>query len=65
MWYTIRKIKKAKPAQLDEIQQAVISRYAELYPDWEITTVSVEKTSDHTEQLDQMIASLESMKKNI
>ncbi len=62
MWYVMRKIKNAKSAQLEKVLQAVISRYGELHPGWEISTVSIEKASDRAEQLDRIIATLEKMK---
>ena len=55
-------IKNAKPEEINDILQAVLARYRELYPDWEIITLSLEKAVDKNEQLDRMIALLETMK---
>ena len=58
----IDQIKKAKPEELNDILLAVMARYREVYPDWELITVSLEKAVDKTEQLDRMIGLLENMK---
>ena len=58
----LHEISRAKPEELDELLQAVLKRYREVYPDWEIITVSLEKAVDKNEQLDRIIALLENMK---
>ena len=58
----IDQIKKAKPEELNDILLAVMTRYREVYPDWEVMTVSLEKAGDKNEQLDRMIGLLENMK---
>ena len=58
----IEKIKKAKPEELNDILLAVLERYREVFPDWEIITVSLEKAVDKNEQLDRTIKLLENMK---
>ena len=58
----IDQIKKAKPEELNDILLAVMARYREVYPDWELITVSLEKAVDKNEQLDRMIGLLENMK---
>ena len=55
-------IENAKPEELDELLQAVLKRYREVYPDWEIITVSLEKAVDKNEQLDRIIQLLEKWK---
>ena len=55
-------IKKAEPEELNDILMAVLERYREVFPDWEVMTVSLEKAADKKEQLDRMIALLEHMK---
>lgn len=42
--------------------RAVIKRYSELFPDWEISFVTVPKTDDRNEQLDRVIRFIENMK---
>ena len=58
----IDQIKKAKPEELNDILLAVMARYREVYPDWELITVSLEKAVDKMEQLDRIIQLLEHMK---
>ena len=55
-------IENAKPEELDELLQAVLKRYREVYPDWEIITVSLEKAVEKNEQLDRIIQLLEKWK---
>ena len=55
-------IKNAKPEELEDILKAVLARYGQVYPDWEVTVISLEKAKDRTEQLDRLIAFLEKMK---
>jgi len=55
-------IKKAEAEELNDILQAVLERYRELFPDWEIITVSLEKAVDKNTQLDRMIGLLGNMK---
>ena len=38
------KISAAKREELEEILQAVLRRYAVLYPDWEVNIYSLEKS---------------------
>ena len=47
---------------MDAILKAVLSRFGELYPEWEISTVSVLKSEDRNVQLDRMIMLLQKMK---
>ena len=55
-------IKKANGEEMDEILKTVLFRFGELYPEWEISTISVSKSEDRNEQLDRMITLLEKMK---
>ena len=55
-------IARADSEELNELLQAVIKRYAELFPDWDISTISIRKCGDRNEQLDGMIRLLEKMK---
>ena len=48
---------------IEQLLNLVLYRYEELYPDWEISTVSVQKSTDQNEQLDRMIAALQAMKR--
>ena len=58
----IDQIKQAKPEELNDILLAVMERYRDVYPDWELITISLEKAVDNNSQLDQIIAMLEAMK---
>ena len=58
----LERIKQAKPEEMDDLLHAVLDRYRELYPDWDISTVSIEKKGDLNEQLDAIIALIERMK---
>ena len=59
-----KEIAQADEMLLSKLLKAVLKRYEELFPDWEISTISVEKCSDINEQLDRMITMLEQMKNN-
>ena len=58
----IEAIQNAKPEEMDEILQAVRSRYRELFPQWELITVSLENNKDRNQQLDNMIGLLQNLK---
>ena len=58
----IEQIKKAKPEELNDILQAVLARYREVFPGWELITISLEKAVDKNAQLDRIISMLETMK---
>ncbi len=52
-------------ADKDEIVKIICiaaRRYVELYPNWDITAMSREKGKDRNEQIDHVIALLESLK---
>jgi len=52
----------ASNMEIPQILDEVLFRYKVLYPDWNLSVVSIEKKGDKNEQLDQMIALLEKMK---
>ena len=56
------KIKTSGSEELEMLLRAVIKRYSELFPDWEISFVTVSKTDDRNEQLDRVIRFIENMK---
>ena len=58
----MKKIRESQAKELNDILLAVLARYRELYPDWEVMTLSLEKHVDKNAQLDRIIASLENMK---
>ena len=55
-------IKTAKPEELDQILQAVLARYREVYPDWEIMFLSLDKKENKKKQIDSIIALLNQIK---
>ena len=57
-----KEIAQADEMLLSQLLKAVLQRYEELFPNWKISTISLEKCSDTNEQLDRMIAMLEQMK---
>ena len=58
----IEKIAQANASEIEKILKAVLQRYAVLFPDWEVNTISIEKSSDRNEQLDRIITALQNMK---
>ncbi len=58
----VRAISQASDIEIGALLTAVLQRYAELFPDWEISTVSLEKSADKNAQLDRIITTLQSMK---
>ena len=62
MQYIIEEIQKANADAIEDLLKAVLARYRVLYPDWEVSTVSVLKSEDRNEQLDRIIEMLEKMK---
>lgn len=59
----LKKIRKANNTQIQSLLDAVMDRYRELNPDWEISFFSLLKSNDATYQLDRMIQMLNSIKK--
>ena len=58
----LEEIARADEDQIETLLKAVISRYSELYPDWVVSTISIQKTGDKNEQLDNIIRLLQKMK---
>ena len=57
-----QKIAQADAEAVDTLLTAVLASYGELYPDWEICTMSVRKDEDKAKQIDAIIRRLEYMK---
>ena len=55
-------IASATTDQLPLLLDAIVKRYREVFPDWEITIISIDKLSDRNEQIDRMINLLETSK---
>lgn len=60
----INAISQADENAIEELLTAVLQRFAVLYPDWEVSTFSVNKNANKNEQLDSMIKILEELKTN-
>ena len=58
----LEKIRCADGEEIERIRKAVLRRYDELFPDWEVRTVSLEKCADRNQQLDNIIGLLENLK---
>ena len=55
-------IAQADGKNIEILLHAVLRRYAELFPEWEVRTISLEKHKNQVEQLDRIIAALEKLK---
>lgn len=42
--------------EINDVINALISRHAELYPDWELVIFSLDKTQDRNNQIDRAAA---------
>lgn len=56
-------IERVSSEEIGEVLKALLARYDELFPDWEINVISIRKSGDRAEQIDRVITSLEHMKK--
>jgi hypothetical protein len=55
-------IAHAGEQEIEQLLKAVLQRYTVLFPDYEVSTVSLQKSSDRNGQIDRMIATLQKMK---
>lgn len=55
-------IARADSTQIENLLKAILDRYAVLFPDWEISAVSLPKSPQRDVQIDRMIAVLQGMK---
>lgn len=56
------KIAQAGPSEIGVLLEAVLKRYGELFPDWEINTFTFQKQQDRNRQIEDAIRLLEAMK---
>ena len=56
------KISAAGREEIAAILDHVLFCYKQLYPQWEVSVVSIDKREDRNEQLNSIIAMLENMK---
>ena len=55
-------IARADSTQIETLLKAILDRYAVLFPDWEISAVSLPKSPQRDVQIDRMIAVLQGIK---
>ncbi len=55
-------IRRADPKDLEALLKAVLARYDEAFPDWEVSVITIEKQRDRNAQIDGIIAVLNGMK---
>ena len=55
-------IKEIPAYEINNVVNAVVRRFGELFPDWEIGTYSFEKKGNRNEQIDRLISILEKLK---
>ena len=55
-------IARADSTQIENLLKAILDRYAVLFPDWEISAVSLPNSPQRDVQIDRMIAVLQGMK---
>lgn len=58
----LEKIKTANSEEINDLVVTVLARYRELFPEWDINIVSIEKNENKNEQLDAIIAMIEKLK---
>lgn len=58
----IQAISQAQDLELEAMMAALLKRYGEVFPDWELSIVSVEKTGDRNAQIDKVIELLKKLK---
>lgn len=52
------RIAQANDMEIGEILAAVLRRYGELYPEWEVSTLSLRKDTDRNRQIDETVRML-------
>lgn len=58
----LMEIRQLGKEDIQDVVQAVFAQYQALYPDWDISILSLEKEKDRNEQIDRVIALLERLK---
>lgn len=61
----ISQILTADAGSIESILKAVLQRYARLYPQWDVSVISLEKEKNREEQMDRIIRFLEQSKGNV
>ena len=60
--WVIRRIRSANKEQISKILEEAVRRYNALYPEWEVLTLSVQRSEGRSEQLEAAIRLLRSLK---
>lgn len=58
----LAEIARADGCKAEEILNAILKRYEELFPAWELSVISFHKSEDKNEQIDKMIQLLQKIK---
>ena len=58
----IAEIEQADSDRIADLLSAVCSRYAALFPDWEVNVISIHKKENRNAQIDDIIQMLQQMK---
>ena len=59
----INEINNTDRSNINDVLNAAINRYRQLYPDWEISLISIEKESDRDYEIEKMIELLNNCRK--
>ena len=58
----VEEIAQAEGFEIEKLLKAVLQRYTELFPDWQLNTICLPKNSGRNEMIDRIIAILQNMK---
>ena len=58
-------IRRANKRQIGTVLEETVRRYNELYPEWEITVISLKRSGDPAEQAEDVIRMLRSLREQI
>ena len=59
----INEINNTDRSNINDVLNAAINRYRQLYPDWEISLISIEKESDRDSEIELMFEFLNNCRK--
>ncbi len=62
MFDLVAEIAQADTVEIEKLLKAVLQRYAELFPDFQLNTFCLPKDSDRNEQIDKIIRLLQKLK---
>lgn len=61
----ISEIAQADEVEIEKLLKAVLERYTVLFPDWEVSTICLQKSADKNEQLERIIQLLQRLKTSL